>query len=219
MFRYIFFDLDGTLTDPKKGITSAVQYAAKHYCGVDIEDPDTLTDFIGPPLDESFMKYFGLTKPQAQEAVESYREYYRPIGVFENTVYEGVPQMLRDLKAAGKVIVMATSKPEIFANQIAEHYGFKKYFDCITGSTLDGSLVKKGDVLRLAMERIGSPAPEECVMVGDRLHDVDGGKENGTGTVGVLYGYGSREELTGHGADVIVESVEELRMYLLQGTL
>lgn len=217
MFRYIFFDLDGTLTDPKKGITTAVQYAAKHYCGVIIEDPDTLTDFIGPPLDESFMKYFGLTKEEAQEAVESYREYYRPIGVFENTVYGGIPELLRDLKAAGATVIMATSKPEIFANQIAEHYGFKEYFDCITGSTLDGSLVKKGDVLRLALERVGDPDPALCVMVGDRLHDMDGGKENGMSTVGVLYGYGSREELEEHGADVTVESVEELKKYLIRG--
>lgn len=214
--QYIFFDLDGTLTDPKKGITTAVQYAAEHYCGVRIEDRDTLTPFIGPPLDESFMKYFNLTKAQAQEAVESYREYYRPIGVFENTVYEGIPELLKDLKAAGRTVVMATSKPEIFACQIAEHYGFIKYFDNITGSTLDGSLVKKGDVIRLALERIGNPSADECVMVGDRLHDIDGGKENDMKTVGVLYGYGSREEFSEHGADVIVESVEALRNYLLQ---
>ena len=215
MADYIFFDLDGTLTDPKKGITTAVQYAAKHYCGVEIEDRDTLTPFIGPPLDESFMKYFNLTKKQAQEAVECYREYYRPIGVFENTVYEGIPELLRDLKAACKTVIMATSKPEIFANQIAEHYGFSEYFDNITGSTLDGSLVKKGDVIRLALERLGNPPADDCIMVGDRLHDIDGGKENGMKTVGVLYGYGSREELTEHGADIIAGTVKELRDYLI----
>ena len=216
MFQYIFFDLDGTVTDPKEGITGAVAYAAEHYLGIKIEDRDTLTPFIGPPLDESFMLRFNLTKDEAKQAVEVYREYYRPRGVFENTVYPGIKELLRDLKAAGRTVIMATSKPEIFAKQIAEHYGFDGYFDSITGSTLDGSLVKKGDVIRLALERVGNPPVKECVMVGDRLHDIDGGKENGMSTVGVLYGYGCREELEEHGADIIVETVSELRKVLLE---
>lgn len=215
MADIIFFDLDGTITDPKVGITGAVAYAAKNYLGIEIKDTDTLTCFIGPPLDESFKVHFCLNEGQAKEAVEVYREYYRPRGVFENTVYEEMPDLLRDLKASGKTVVMATSKPEYFAKQIAEHYGFAEYFDCITGSTMDGSLVKKGDVIRLALERIGNPDTDRCVMVGDRMHDIDGGKENGMHTVGVLYGYGSLEEMEEHGADVIVPTVKALREYLL----
>lgn len=213
--KYVFFDLDGTLTDPKVGITSSVAYAAEHYIGQPVADLDTLTPFIGPPLDESFMKYFGLTKAQAIEAVASYREYYRPTGIFQNTVYDGIPELLAKLKDNGITVVMATSKPEIFANQIADHYGFKKYFDCIAGSTLDGSIIKKADVIEVAIARLGITDRSVCVMVGDRLHDIDGARETGMHSVGVLYGYGSREELEEHEAEYIVKSVEELKKVLL----
>lgn len=215
MFEYIFFDLDGTLTDPKEGITGAAAYAAKHYLNIEITDRDTLLPFIGPPLEESFMKYFDLTPEQAKEAIASYREYYRPRGVFENTVYEGIPEMLEKLKKEGKKVYMATSKPEYFALQIAEHYGFDKYFDGITGSTMDGSLVKKADVLALAMRRAGDPQKNHCVMVGDRLHDIVGAHENGITAVGVLYGYGSMEEFKEYSADKTVATVSELSEYLL----
>ena len=143
-FDRIFFDLDGTLTDPKIGITSAVMHALEHY-GFPIPPREELLFFIGPPLDESFQKYCGFNREKAKEAVEVYREYYRPTGVFQNEVYEGIPEMLCSLKSAGKTLIMATSKPEYFANQIAEHYGFAKYFDLIVGSTMDGSIVKKED--------------------------------------------------------------------------
>lgn len=213
-FDRIFFDLDGTLTDPKIGITSSVMHALEHY-GFPVPPREELLFFIGPPLFESFMKYCGFDKEKAKEAVEYYREYYRPKGIFELEVYEGIPELLRDLKAAGKTVVMATSKPELFASQIAEHYGFADCFDLIVGSTMDGSLINKDDVLATAMKRLGIGSPEGCCMVGDRFHDAEGAKANGMYSVSVTYGYGSREEFIEHGTDKIVDTVKELRDFLL----
>ncbi len=216
-YKYILFDLDGTLTDPKEGITKSVAYALETY-GIHVEDLDSLCKFIGPPLKESFMKYYGLTSQQAEEAVEKYREYFKPRGVYENKMYDGVDNLLQNLKASGKVVVLATSKPTVFAKVILEHFDLMQYFDVVCGSELDGSRVKKGDVIAYALEQVRtlvSAAGEEfakasAVMVGDREHDIIGAKENGLDSVGVLYGYGCREEFQEHGAEYIVETVEEL---------
>jgi len=209
----ILFDLDGTLTDPKVGITRSVQYALRKF-GINVEDPDTLCCFIGPPLKESFMKYYGLSDADGELAVEYYREYYRPTGIFENGVYEGIPELLRDLRQAGKQIALATSKPTVFARQILVHYDIMQYFDVVIGSELDGRRVKKAEVVACALEECGC-AIENAVMVGDRHHDIVGGRDNGLGTIGVLYGYGDRTELEEHGADLICETVSALRSALL----
>ncbi len=215
MADYILFDLDGTLTDPGEGITNSVAYALEQY-GIAVEDKRSLNTFIGPPLHESFQKYFNFSTLQSFDAVTKYREYYRDRGIFENRLYEGIIPLLSELRNMGKRIIMATSKPTVFAERIAEHYGFKEYFDLIVGSELDGTRVKKAEVIEEALKSAGSPEKEKCIMVGDRLHDIEGAKANSLFSVGVLYGYGSREELTAAGADHIAPDVSSLRDLLCE---
>lgn len=214
MLQYCFFDLDGTITDPKIGITSSVAYALEKY-GITVEDKDQLTTFIGPPLHESFRKYFGFSHMAAYDAVDKYREYYKTQGIFENFLYDGMADLLKSLQNAGIKIVMATSKPEIFAQQIAEYFHIDSHFTCIAGSELDGTRVAKDEVIAYAMERIGIKDTAGTIMIGDRMHDIVGAKKNGMKSIGVLYGYGNHMELEDAGADYIVASVEELKTLLL----
>lgn len=213
-YQYILFDLDGTLTDPKEGITKSIAYALAYY-GIAVEDLDTLCKFIGPPLKDSFMKYYGFDDAKAEEAVEKYREYFKPYGVYENKVYDGVEKLLKKLTDCGKTMVLATSKPTIFANIILDHFDLAKYFSYIAGSELNGSRVKKGDVITYALEQAGIEDKSQAVMVGDREHDIIGANENGLDSIGVLYGYGCREEFEKYGADVVVATVEELEQILV----
>lgn len=213
MYDYILFDLDGTLTDPGEGITNSVAYALSKY-GIEVEDKKSLNTFIGPPLHESFQKYFGFSTLLSFDAVTKYREYYRDRGIFENRLYDGVTDMLKTLKKKGKTLIMATSKPTVFAERIAEHYGFLEYLDVLVGSELDGKRVDKAEVIEEALRQAGCPDKDKCIMVGDRMHDVLGAKKNGLYSVGVLYGYGSCEELKDAGADTIVETVKELSDFL-----
>lgn len=214
MYTHIFFDLDGTLTDPKEGITNSVAYALAFF-GIH-EDPDRLTPFIGPPLLDSFMEFYHFDLPTAQKAVEKYREYFSRQGIFENRVFPGSQPLLAHLKAQGKIIALATSKPEVFARQILEHFHIDSYFDQIVGSCLDGTRTKKGEVIGEVFRRLGDTCPDKsrCVMVGDRLHDVVGARENGVDSIGVTFGYGSQEELSQAGATHIAHSFEELTQLL-----
>ena len=214
MYTHIFFDLDGTLTDPKEGITNSVAYALASF-GIQ-EDPDRLTPFIGPPLIDSFMEFYHFDGPTAQKAVEKYREYFSQKGIFENKVFSGTQPLLAQLKAAGKTVCLATSKPEVFARQILEHFHMDGYFDQIVGSCLDGTRTKKGEVIEEVFARLGENCPDKamCVMVGDRLHDIHGAQENGLDSIGVTFGYGSQEELTQAGATHIAHSFEELAQLL-----
>lgn len=211
---YILFDLDGTLTDPMVGITKSVQYALKTY-GIEEPDLEKLIPFIGPPLKDSFMKYYNFPEEQAREGIARYREYFTVKGIFENQVYDGIPQMLQKLKAAGKSLLVATSKPEQFAKQILEHFDLDGYFDFIGGASMDEVRVKKGDVIAYVIDSMGIGDVSQAVMVGDREHDVLGARENGMDCVGVLFGYGGRQELEHAGAGRIVETVEELTEVLL----
>ena len=208
-FSYILFDLDGTLTEPKEGITKSVAYALESF-GIQAPDLDELCVFIGPPLKDSFMKYYGFDDEKAEVAVERYREYFRPYGVYENEVYEGIPEMLKALYAQGKTLVLATSKPTVFAEIILKHFGLRSYFSHVIGSELDGTRVKKDEVVACALEESGVTDLEEAVMIGDREHDIFGAKKNGLFSIGVLYGHGSLVELEKSGADEIVGSVREL---------
>lgn len=212
-FNYILFDLDGTLTDPKEGITKSVAYALKSF-GIEVEDLNTLCKFIGPPLKESFMKYYGMNSEDGDKAVETYREYFKPYGVYENEVYEGIPELLAGLKLSGKKVVLATSKPTVFARTILEHFDLTQYFDVVVGSELDGTRVAKAEVIEYALQLAGVTDKAQVVMIGDREHDVIGAKKNGVASIGVTYGYGSREEHEACEADVIVESVGELAKVL-----
>ena len=213
-YKYVLFDLDGTLTDPKIGITKSVAYALESY-GIHVEDLDTLCKFIGPPLKDSFMNYYGFSEEKAVEAVEKYREYFKPYGVYENKVYDGVDKLLSELVNCGKKVVLATSKPTVFAKVILEHFDLMKYFTCVMGSELDGSRVKKAEVVEEALRQTGVTDLSEAVMIGDREHDIIGAKTNGLDCIGVLYGYGDRAEHEAAGADYIVESVEVLGELLL----
>lgn len=213
MKNVILFDLDGTLTDPAEGITNSVAYALKRY-GIEVADRRTLTPFIGPPLVDSFCRYFGFTESDAKDAVTVYREYFSTRGLFENTVYDGIPEMLSSLKAAGKTLVLATSKPWVYAEQIIKHFSLESYFTFLAGSELDHRRIDKHEVIEYALASIGHTDRESVIMVGDRSHDVIGAKKSDIDSVGVLYGYGSREELENAGADHIVEDVPSLLQLL-----
>lgn len=208
MYDIILFDLDGTLTDPGLGITNSVAYALRYY-GIEVEDRKSLYTFIGPPLGDSFMKYYGFSEEKAMEAIGVYREYFRDKGLYENEVYEGVRELLEKIKASGRKIVLATSKPEEFSVRILEHFDLMKYFDVVAGASMDEKRNKKGDVIKYAMEKGGFTA-EKAIMIGDREHDVFGAKENDLPSIGVLYGYGSEDELKNAGADYIAETVEDI---------
>ena len=147
MYDIILFDLDGTLTDPGEGITNSVAYALGKY-GIEVTDKKELYKFIGPPLKDSFMKYYGFSEEEAIKAIEYYREYFRDTGIFENKVYEGVEDMLSTIKESGRRIILATSKPEEFAVRILQHFGLKKYFNVVAGASMDSSRSKKGIVVK-----------------------------------------------------------------------
>ena len=213
---HILFDLDGTLTDPGMGITNSVAHALAHF-GITVTDRTELYRFIGPPLMDSFMDYYGFTEEQAQEAVKVYRAYFADRGWAENTVYEGIEPLLAELTAAGKVLLVATSKPQVFAERILHHFGLARYFTHICGVALQASRgYSKADVICEALDKAGVNDLSTAVMVGDRHHDIDGAKAVGVESVGVLYGYGDRTEHEKAGADAIAESVEALRALLLK---
>lgn len=210
-YTTMLFDLDGTLTNPGLGITNSVAYALKKY-GIDVKDRTELYKFIGPPLLNSFQDYYGFSEEQAAQAVEYYREYYQKTGIYENYVYEGIPELLKELKAEGITLLVATSKPEPFARLIMEHYHLADYFTYIAGATMDNKTrVKKADVIRYAMQNCEAEDKKKLVMVGDRKHDILGAKEVEIDSVGVLFGYGDREELEQAGATYIAETVEAIR--------
>ncbi len=208
MYNTILFDLDGTLTDPAVGITNSVAYALEKY-GIKVEDRKSLYSFIGPPLNDSFVKYYAFTSEKAMEAIMVYREYFRDKGIFENEVYEGIPELLEKIKKSGRKIVLATSKPEEFAVRILEHFDLIKYFDVVAGASMDEKRNKKGDVIKYAMEK-GGFSIDDAVMIGDREHDIYGAKENGIPSIGVLFGYGSESELKEAGADYIAPTVGDI---------
>ncbi len=213
--QYILFDLDGTLTDPMVGITKSVQHALKSF-GIVVEDLKELTPFIGPPLKESFQERYQMTEEEADQAVKIFREYFVPKGIFENEVYDGIESMLKNLNEAGKSLMIATSKPIDFAEQILEHFGLRDYFDYVAGSTLSEGRTKKDEVIAYALDECQLVDMSELIMVGDRKYDVLGAKAFGIKSIGVLYGYGSLTELEEAGADYIVETVEELQELLLK---
>ena len=210
--KYLFFDLDGTLTDPMQGITRSVQYALRHF-GIDEPDLRKLCPFIGPPLADSFRERYGMSPADAETAVAKYREYYAPKGIFENEIYSGIPELLAATSAAGCVNVMATSKPTPFAEQIAAHFGFAQYFTLVSGSTFDGRRTTKADVIRYALDTL-EIAPQEAVMIGDRRYDIEGAAETGLASIAVGWGYASPGELEAARPDRFAPDVETLRRLL-----
>ena len=197
-YSTILFDLDGTLTDPGLGITNSILYALDK---MNIPQPprEDLYEFIGPPLKEMLMMRFNLSDAQGEEALRCYREYFSVDGLFENKVYAGIPELLHALRAAGKKLILATSKPETFTLRILERFDLARYFDFVAGSTLDGSRVHKDDVIAYALKSCGFSG--ETAMVGDRKYDVEGAKAHNLPCIGVTYGYGSRAELEAAGGN------------------
>ena len=211
----ILFDLDGTLTDPAEGITKAVEAALNHY-GITVADRAALHKFIGPTLDESFPEFYGFDAARTAEATEVFRAYFDRQGWRENIPYPGVEDMLRDLRAAGKRLLVATSKPEVFALRIMEHFGLARYFDHVCGAPLDNQEgAKKAAVIRDALRRAGVEDLSTAVMVGDRRHDIDGARQAGLEAVGVLWGYGDLQELEASHPVHIVESFDGLKKVLI----
>lgn len=211
MKNIVLFDLDGTLTDPVIGITNSLMYALDKF-GIRVEDRSELYKFIGPPLFNSFTDYYGFDEDKANQAVAYYREVYNVTGKYENEVYGCVPELLHSLKEQGCHLLVATSKPEYLAKDILEHFALAEYFCVIAGSDLEGVRNTKGKVIDYALEQFAKQldismesVKENAIMIGDRLHDVHGAKENRIACIGVLYGYGSREELEKAGADYIAE--------------
>ena len=212
-YRTLLFDLDGTLTDPGVGITTSVAYALACF-GITPPPREQLYPFIGPPLHESFQRFYGFSEEQSFEAVERYRDYYRERGIWQNQLYPGIDTLLAALREAGYTLALATSKPEIFARQILDHFNLAQYFSFVAGSNLDGTRTKKGEVIAYARKLSGAQ-PDESLMIGDREHDVLGAREQGLRCIGVLYGYGSREELLAAGAWQLAAQVEDLGKLLL----
>ncbi len=214
-YDIVLFDLDGTLTDPKLGITKSVQHSLRHF-GIIEDNLDDLVKFIGPPLRDSFPEYYGFGEAQTELAVEKYREYFSVTGMYENTVYPMIPELLQELIDNKKRLIIATSKPTVFADKILKHFNLHKYFEFISGSNLDGSRDKKSEVIFHAFKECRLAPSDKMVMIGDRKHDLIGAKEAGIDSIGVLYGYGSMEELQKEYPIHIVDDVSDLRKILME---
>lgn len=215
MYDIVLFDLDGTLTDPKMGITQSVQYALAKY-NIHESDLDKLEPFIGPPLHDSFKKFYQFTDAEATQAIAYYREYFSVKGMYENKVYPGIPELLRELCAQGKQLIVATSKPTVFSEEILRHFHLLEAFSFIVGSNLDGTRVAKTEVIECVLNQLTCGQKKQIVMVGDRMHDIVGAQNTGLDSIAVTYGYGSVAELEAARPTYLVQSVAELRA-LLQG--
>jgi phosphoglycolate phosphatase len=212
-YDIILFDLDGTLTDPKIGITKSIQYALAKL-GIGEEDQGKLVAFIGPPLLESFKKFYSFDDSRARQAVDYYREYFSDKGIFENNVYHGIPELLQQLYDKKRKLILATSKPTIYSERILEHFDLYKYFHFIVGSNFDLTLTSKIEIIKKILLRLTGYQENQVVMVGDRKEDVIGAQQNSLDSIAVTYGYGSTEELKKVNPTYIIGSVEELKLLM-----
>ena len=213
MYKTVLFDLDGTLTDPGIGITNSVMYALEKF-DIKVEDRTSLYKFIGPPLKESYAKYYHLSDEDINRAVVYYREYFSEKGIFENVLYDGITEVLGRIKSSGRKIILATSKPDKFAIEILEHFGIDQYFDFVAAATMDETRTDKAEVIAYAIESCNITDLQTTVMVGDRENDILGAKTFGIDSIGVLYGYGDMEELQDAGATYLAKSVADIINYL-----
>ncbi|WP_343749114.1 HAD family hydrolase [Metaclostridioides mangenotii] len=207
-FDIVLFDLDGTLTDPKEGITKSIQYSLKSF-GIE-EDRENLVKFIGPPLYDTFKSDYGFDDEKVIKAVEKFREYFKEKGLYENKIYPGIEALIRELHVNGKKIVLATSKPTVFAEKILHNFSIYKYFDNIVGSNLDGTRSDKEEVIRFAIKDYLEFDKTSIVMVGDRKYDIIGANKIGINSIGVLYGYGALDEIKDSKPNYVAESVDKL---------
>lgn len=212
-YSVVLFDLDGTLSDPKIGITKSVQHALQK-AGVMVNDLDELEPFIGPPLQVSFQEIYGFNDTQITRAIRDYRERFTERGMFENKLYEDIPALLAHLKQQGYILTIATSKPTVFAEQIIKYFQLESYFDLVVGSHLDGSRSAKGEIIAEVLQQLDSYPKEQFIMIGDRKYDLIGARENQIDAIGVTYGFGSLEELKNEEPIYIVDHVNDLLKYL-----
>lgn len=215
-YQYLLFDLDGTITDPKVGITTCVQYALEHF-GIHEPDNDKLEPFIGPPLQDSFEQFYHMDAETAKQAVAKYRERFQTVGLYENEIYDGMADLLKTLKEGGCRLAVASSKPTVFVKKILEHFDVVQYFDVVVGSELDGSRAKKEEVVQEALRQLdpkGQVSSGQMVMIGDRYFDVQGAKAHHLDSIGVAYGYATEGELQQAGATFVVDTVQQLKELL-----
>lgn len=213
MYKLLLFDLDGTLTDSKPGITRSVQYALAK-CKITVDNLDELHKFVGPPLTESFMAHYGFNYEQAWQAVLYYREYFTRKGIYENQVYPGIPQLLKNLLAGGREMVVATSKPTLFSEKILKHFALDQYFAHIVGANMDNTRGRKAEVIADIISLYPALDKASFLMIGDKEHDILGARENGIDSLAVTYGYGSLEEIHAAGPTYLAATVEELGEFL-----
>ncbi|MEQ6354995.1 HAD family hydrolase [Lysinibacillus sp. M3] len=209
-YSIVLFDLDGTLSDPKVGITKSVQYALQKI-GIVEENLNKLETFIGPPLQVSFREIYGLDDVQIQQAIAYYRERFIQIGMYENKLYQNISLLLEYLRKEGYQLAIATSKPTVFAEKILQYFNLEDFFDLVAGSNLDGTRSAKGEVIAFVREHFDEVNIDQFIMIGDRKYDIVGAHENQMDSIGVTYGYGSLDELTDVQATYIVNSVNELQ--------
>ncbi|QWG50375.1 HAD family hydrolase [Bacillus mycoides] len=217
MYTTFLFDLDGTLTDPKEGIINAVLYVLEKM-GIEEVNISELDSFIGPPIQQSFADRYNMNEIEVERAVFYFREYLKQSGLLENKVYDGIGALLQELKDAGNRLFVATSKPTVFAKQVIEHFQLTSFFEEIVGSNLDGTRIKKEEIIAHILQTNEELQKEEMVMIGDRKHDVIGANSNGIASIGVLYGYGNENELSDAGAIYIVKDVEELQSFCIENS-
>jgi len=215
MFEYLLFDLDGTLTDPKEGITNCVKYALESF-GIYETDESRLLKFIGPPLYDSFRELYGFSHEDANSAVSKYRERFSTIGLFENSLFDDTVSSLEKLKNNGKKLFLATSKPTTFATRITEKYDISKYFYLQVGAELDGTRGYKHEVIEYILNKLQLQDTSKVVMIGDRNHDILGAKKCKISSIGLRCGYAEDNELENAGADFIFENLEEATDFLLK---
>lgn len=213
-YKFILFDLDGTLSDPKIGITKSVQFALDRM-GIRVENLDNLDVFIGPPLQQSFSDYYSFNEVQTQTAITHYRERFSDVGMYENILYDHIPALLQELKENGHHLVVATSKPTVFAKEILKYFNIHQHFDLVVGSNLDGTRTAKTEIIQYILDHFGEHPSDAFIMIGDRKHDIIGAHNTGIDSIGVTYGYGSEEEIAQTNPTYQVSTVSELKEFLL----
>jgi phosphoglycolate phosphatase len=214
-YPFVLFDLDGTLSDPKIGITKSVQFALSRM-GIKVENLDDLEPFIGPPLQQSFSDFYSFNETETQTAITYYRERFSEVGMYENTLYDHIPSLLDELKESGHTLAVATSKPTVFAEEIIKYFNIHHYFDLIAGSHLDGTRTAKTEIIQYILDHYSQNPAEHFIMIGDRKHDIIGAHNTGIDSIGVTYGYGSKEEIEQINPTYQAKTVLELKTRLLQ---
>ena len=213
-YRYVLFDLDGTMTDPFDGLSKSVIYSCEKM-GIAPPPLVEIRKFIGPPLIHSYMSFLGFDETRAEQAIACYREYYNEKGIYENSVYEGIPEVLDALKQAGVTLSVATSKPDHFADIVLRHFDLLKYFDHVEAVTTHNAAIEKEHLVRSVLEKYNVQGKSQAVMVGDRLYDLNGANANGIDSIGVLYGYGDLAEMRQYGATYTAQTPQQILKIIL----